>query len=106
MKAKDFVVLNIKNSQEMVSVGDVISVAKVEGEPGSKVTFDEVLLSSIDGKTEIGMPSLKGLKVEAEIVEHHRGEKIHTRTYKAKSRIRRHVGNRQDLTKIKILNIK
>lgn len=106
MKNKDFAVISIKNSQELVSAGDVISVAKMAGEAGDKVTFDEVLLTNIGGKIEIGKPSVKGIKVEAEIVEQHKGEKVHTRTYKAKSRVRKHVGNREQLTKIKILNIK
>lgn len=106
MKAKDFAVVSIKNSQEMVSEGDEISVAKLVGEPGTKISFDEILLTNINGKIEIGKPTVKGVKIEAEIVEQHKAEKVHTRIYKAKSRYRKHTGNRQQLTKIKILKIK
>ncbi|MBP9758429.1 50S ribosomal protein L21 [Candidatus Dojkabacteria bacterium] len=106
MKAKDFAVVSIKSSQEMVSEGDIISVDKLEGEAGSKITFEEVLLTNIAGKIEIGKPNVKGIKVEAEIVEQTKADKVHTRNFKAKSRYRKHTGDRKKLTKIKIVSIK
>lgn len=106
MKAKDFVVVSIKSSQEMVSEGDLLSVDKIDGEPGTKISFDEVLLTNIAGKVEVGKPVIKGIKVEAEIVEQTKADKVHTRNYRAKSRYRKHTGDRKKLTKIKILSIK
>ena len=42
----------------------------MDAEPGSKVTFDEVLLTS-DGETVVaGTPTVKGAKVVAEIVRY------------------------------------
>src|SRR6266571_3169239 len=56
--------------------GVTIKVPLLAAEPGSKVTFDQVLLAS-DGKhVHTGKPVLKGAKVTAEVVRHAKGEKI------------------------------
>lgn len=44
--------------------------------------------------------------VNAEVVEHGRGEKIYVRKYKSGIQYRRRTGHRQDYTAIKILGIK
>lgn len=101
----DFVIVKIGNSQEIVKKGDEILVHKIAGEPKSKLTFDQVLLRKAGDKVEVGTPVLEGAKVEAEIVEQTRGPKVRKQTYKAKARQRRHVGHRQNLTKVKITKI-
>ncbi|MBN1915601.1 50S ribosomal protein L21 [Candidatus Dojkabacteria bacterium] len=102
---KDFVIVKIKNSQEKVSIGQEILVNKIDGKEKDKLKFDEVLLSSKGGEIQVGKPTVKGEVVEAEILEQTKGEKVTTRTYKAKARTRRVVGNRALLTKIKITKI-
>lgn len=101
----DYVIVKIGNSQELVHKGDEIIVHRLPGEPKTKVAFDEVLLKQTKDEITIGTPTIKGLKVEAEIIEHTKGEKVEKAVYKSKARERRHVGHRQDLTKIKITNI-
>lgn len=101
----EFVIVKIGNSQELVHKGDEILVHKIQGEPKSKIKFDQVLLKQTKDQTNIGTPTLKDAVVEAEIVEQTRGPKVRKQTYTAKSRVRRHVGHRQDLTKIKITKI-
>ncbi|MBD3363434.1 50S ribosomal protein L21 [Candidatus Dojkabacteria bacterium] len=102
----DFAVVKIKHFQEKVSVGDEIELNRMKGKEGSKLKFDQVLLTHKDGKTVVGKPNVKGAEVEMEIVEHLKGPKLRIKTYKAKSRYRRHVGHRQHLTKLKVTNIK
>jgi large subunit ribosomal protein L21 len=103
--AKDFVVIKIGNSQEIVTKGDEILVNKIEGKSKDKITFEQVLLTNKGGKIVVGKPNVAGEKVEAQIVEQTKGAKVHKRTYKAKARQRRNVGHRQELTKIKIVSI-
>src|SRR2546426_573781 len=56
--------------------GATIKVPLLAAEPGSKVTFDEVLLAS-DGKhVHAGKPVVKGARVTAEVVRHAKGKKI------------------------------
>lgn len=104
-KNKDFVIVKINASQEKVSEGQEILVNKLEGKEKDKLSFEEVLLSSKAGKVQVGKPTIKGAAVEAVIVEQTKGDKVTTRTYKAKARQRRVVGNRPKLTKIKITKI-
>ena len=104
-KSNDFVIVDIKNSQEKVSEGDVIEVNRIAGEKGDKMKFDTVLLSHKDGKTLVGKPLVEKAVVEMEILEQFRGEKIHVKTFKAKSRYRRHIGHRQELTRLKVVKI-
>lgn len=98
-------IVNINNSQYKVAEGDVILVDKIEGEPKSKLSFNKVLLSVNKETVKVGKPVVEKMKVDAEIVEQVKGEKIVSSTYKAKSRQRRKVGNRAKLTKIKINKI-
>ncbi len=101
----DFAVVKINNKQELVRKNEEILVQKIDGEPKTKLTFDQVLLVHKSNKTEIGAPVVKNAKVEAQIVEQTKGPKVEKMTYKSKARERRHVGHRQQLTKIKILSI-
>ncbi len=100
-----FAIIQVKNTQYKVAEGDVISVPRLENKEGEKYKIDKVLLTAVDKKVEIGKPYIEKSSVDSEVVEHYRGEKVQSSTYKAKSRQRRKVGNRQDLTKIKIVKI-
>ncbi|HUS59850.1 MAG TPA: 50S ribosomal protein L21 [Nevskiaceae bacterium] len=100
-----FTVIKIGSSQYKVAEGDEIDVDKIEGKKGSKLTFNQVLLL-IDGeKVSVGQPLVKGVQIEAKILEQFKGKKIRVATYKAKSRYRRVKGFRPLLTKIKIEKI-
>jgi len=100
-----FAIIQVKNSQYKVSEGDVISVPRLENKEGDKYKIDQVLLTALEKKVEIGKPYIEKSFVETEVIEHYRGEKVQSSTYKAKSRQRRKTGGRQELTKIKIVKI-
>lgn len=102
---KDFSIVKIGKSQYQVQKGQVFDVEKLDGKKGDKVVFDDVLLTSKKGKTKIGKPFLKGEKVEAKIVEQFKDKKIKIFKYTAKSRYRRKMGHRQQLTKLQVTKI-
>jgi large subunit ribosomal protein L21 len=86
--------------------GITVKVPTLAAEPGSKVTFDEVLLLA-DGKdVQAGKPLLKGVKVTAEIVRHGLGKKIRLFRFARRTGYRRHGGHRQGFTEIKIQDVK
>lgn len=86
--------------------GATIKVPLLEAEPGSKVTFDRVLLAS-DGKHIVaGQPVVKGAKVTAEVVRHGKGKKIRIFRFARRSGYRRRAGHRQDFTEVKISDVK
>lgn len=75
-------------------------------EPGSKVTFSEVLLTS-DGETvKAGTPLVKGAKVTGEVVGDVKGPKIYVWKFKRRKNYRRKTGHRQGYTEVRITDVK
>jgi len=96
-----FAVVRSGGKQYRVEEGALITVPSVEGEPGSTVTLDEVLmLSDNDEVRETGSAS-----VTAEIVAHGKGEKIKVFRYKTKTRARKTMGSRAKSTTLRITKI-
>ena len=91
--------------QYKVSEGDVVFFEKLDAEEGKKVTFDNVVMVSEEGKVQVGNPYVKGVKVEGKVVAHGKGKKIIVFKYKAKKNYRRKQGHRQPYTKIRITKI-
>src|SRR5213594_4046352 len=86
--------------------GVTIKVPLLEAEPGSKVTFDQVLLTS-DGKhVQAGQPIVRGAKVTAEVVRHGKDRKIKIYRFARRTGFRRHAGHRQQFTEVKIQDVK
>ena len=92
--------------QYKVSEGDVVFFEKLEAEEGKKVTFDNVILVSEDGKVQVGNPYVKGVKVEGKVVSHGKHKKIIVFKMKAKKNERKKQGHRQPYTKVEITSIK
>jgi len=86
--------------------GVTIKVPLLAAEPGSKVTFDRVLLASDGTHIETGTPTVKGAKVTAEVVRHGKGKKIRIFRFARRTGYRRHAGHRQDFTEVKIADVK
>jgi large subunit ribosomal protein L21 len=93
-------VIKTGGKQYTVKAGDIVTVEKLDGEIGTKVSL-EVILGFGDGKI-----SDKPIKVDATIVEHGKGEKINGFKYKPKNNVRKKWGHRQQYTKIKIEGVK
>jgi large subunit ribosomal protein L21 len=91
--------------QEKVSVGDVVVMDRVAGEPGSSLSLPVLLV--VDGATvTTDAAALSKVTVSAEIVDHRRGPKIDILKYKNKTGYRRRQGHRQELTAVKVTDIK
>ena len=82
--------------------GKTIQVPKLKAEPGAKVTFDRVLLTSDGKKVHAGAPVVRGAKVTGEVVRHGKGEKIRIFRFARRAGYRRHAGHRQQFTEVKI----
>ncbi len=82
--------------------GKTIQVPKLAAEPGAKVTFDRVLLTSDGKKVHTGAPVVRGAKVTGEVVRHGKGEKIRIFRFARRAGYRRHAGHRQQFTEVKI----
>lgn len=101
-----FAIVKTGGKQYKVAKDSVIKVEKLEGQPGSKIELDHVLLVGEASKaSHIGTPTVKGAKVTAEIVNHLKDDKIIVFKKKRRQNYRRKNGHRQDLTELKILKI-
>lgn len=101
-----YAIFKAAGQQVQAEEGDLLKVPKLEGEPGAKVTFDEVLLSADGDVIKTGRPTVKGAKVTAEIVRHGRGVKVVVFKFKKRKKYRRKTGHRQDFTEIKVTGLK
>ncbi len=85
--------------------GKTIELPLMDAEPGSTVTFDEVLLTS-DGETIVaGTPTVKGAKVTAEVVGDIKGDKLYVFKFKRRKNYRRKTGHRQKYTAVRITDL-
>jgi large subunit ribosomal protein L21 len=100
-----YAVLETGGKQYRVAAGDTLEIERLETEAGKPVTFDRVLLVNRDGKLAVGTPTVTGATVEADVVEHIRGEKKLTFKMKRRKGYHKTIGHRQELTVVKIKGI-
>ena len=100
-----YAVIETCGKQYKVTKGDIVLFEKLDVEEGKKVTFDNIVLLSDEGKIEVGTPYVKGAKVEGKVVAHGKGKKIIVFKYKAKKNYKRKQGHRQPYTKVEITAI-
>ncbi len=96
-------VVEIAGHQYRVEAGDVIDVQKLTSEVGSRIELDQVLFIGGE-KPQVGLPTIKGAKIKAEVVRQARSRKVivfkrKPGTYQKKN------GHRQPYTSLKILEI-
>jgi large subunit ribosomal protein L21 len=102
---KMYAIVEIAGQQFKVEKKGEIFVHRLEGEPGTKVEFKDVLLIDHDGKITVGMPHVEGSKITARIIEHVRGDKVIVFKKKRRKGFQKETGHRQDFSKILIENI-
>ena len=101
-----YAVLETGSKQYRVSAGDTLEVERLAVDAGKPVTFDRVLMVNNDGKVTVGSPAVAGATVVADVVEHIRGEKKLTFKMKRRKGYHKAIGHRQELTVVKIKEIK
>ena len=100
-----YAVMKTGGKQYRVAQGDTVEVERLSGEVGEQVKFDTVLLVGGEGEARIGTPTLADAAVTAEIVEQKLGSKIIVFKKKRRKSYSRKQGHRQQLTKLKIVEI-
>ena len=99
-----YAIVRVGNKQYRVEKGDTLLVDRVRGDEGSKLELEPLLYRSDDTVFDGG--DLEKVKVEAAVVGHERGKKIHGLKFKPKRGYKRRYGARADLTRIEIREIK
>ena len=99
-----FAIVEIAGLQYKVEKDQKLFVNRLVGEQGNKVSFDKVLLTS-NGAVAVGAPAVKGVSVEAEIIDHVQADKVIVFKKKRRKGYKVKNGHRQQLTQIKITSI-
>lgn len=100
-----YAIVEIAGQQFKVEKDQQIFVHRLEGKEGSKVTFDNVLLTADGDKIEVGAPAVKGVSVSGKIVEHLKGDKVIVFKKKRRKGYKVRNGHRQYLSKVEITGI-
>lgn len=99
-------VIKTGGKQYLVAKGDTIKVEKLpQAKEGKKLVFDEVLLLIDKDKVNVGSPKVSKAKVEGTLLRNFKDKKVDVFKYKNKTRYRRHIGHRHQLSEVKIDNI-
>lgn len=101
-----YVVLETGSKQYRVTAGDTVEIERLTAEAGQSVTFDRVLLVNRDGEVAVGTPTVAGASVIGDVVEHKRGPKLIAWKMRRRKGYHRKVGHRQELTVVRIKEIK
>ena len=101
-----YAIFKAQGKQFKAEEGQTIRLPRLEAEPGSKITFDEVLLTSDGDKIVTGTPTVKGATVTAEVVGEVKGEKIYVFRFKRRKNVRRKTGHRAKFTDVRITGVK
>ncbi|HXW85790.1 MAG TPA: 50S ribosomal protein L21 [Candidatus Bathyarchaeia archaeon] len=85
--------------------GRTIAIEKIEGEPGAKLEFSQVLFrKSGEGSFEFGKPFLSG-SITASIVKQDKAKKVIAYRLKRRKMVRIKRGHRQPFTVVRIEKI-
>jgi large subunit ribosomal protein L21 len=99
-----FAVIKTGGRQYRVVPEDVLEVGKIEGEVGTIIQLGQVLV--LGGDTPVlGLPTVEGATVAAEVLSHKRGPKIISFKKRRRKNSRRKRGYRDEITVLRITEI-
>ncbi len=99
-----FAVIKTGGRQYRVVPDDVLEIGKIAGDVGTIVQLGEVLV--VGGDTPVlGVPTIAGATVAAEVLDHKRGAKVISFKKRRRKNSRRKRGYRDEITVIRITEI-
>ena len=101
-----YAVIETGGKQYRVEVGTELEVELLDVEPGQAITLDRVLLVADGDESAIGRPLVADAAVSAEVLRQTRGEKLISFKYRPKARSRVKKGHRQELTVLRITDVR
>ncbi len=100
-----YAVIATGGKQYKVSKDDKVRLEKLNGEVGTSIKFDKVLMVGGVDEPKIGKPFLAGISVEAEILAQDRAKKILVFKKKRRKGYKKMQGHRQHFTEVKVTKI-
>jgi large subunit ribosomal protein L21 len=106
LEASVFAIIQSGGRQVKVSPGSVITVDRVNAEPGQEVSIDQILILEKDsGDIVAGSPFVASAKVLGVVEGEARGPKIRVFKKKRRKGMRRTKGHRSTYTRVRITDI-
>ena len=99
-----FAVIKTGGRQYRVVPDDVLEIGKIAGDVGTIVQLGEVLLVGGD-QPVLGVPTVAGATVAAEVLQHKRGPKVIAFKKRRRKNSRRKRGYRDEITVLRITEI-
>ena len=99
-----YAVLVTGGKQHRVMQGETLRVEKLEGDVGSELKFDNILMLGDADGIKLG-DALKGASVTAKVVAHGRADKVRIIKFRRRKHHMKRQGHRQYYTEIEITGI-
>jgi large subunit ribosomal protein L21 len=99
-----YAIVKTGGKQYKVAVGDVVEVEKLEGVPGTELTFPALLVVD-NGEVVSDAEALGKVSVTGKVVEQTKGPKIRIHKFKNKTGYHKRQGHRQKLTRVEVTGI-
>jgi large subunit ribosomal protein L21 len=100
-----YAVFRSGGKQYRAAKGDVLRLEKIEGDEGSTVSFDEVLLLGEGSDIKVGSPTLSGSTVSGKVLRQGKSRKVPVVKFKRRQNYLRQGSHRQFFTEIEITDI-
>ena len=101
-----YAVIQTGGKQYKVRSGEILKIEKLpESKPDTKIEFKEILAYGDDKKIEIGLPIVKGAKVEANLIKNGKNRTVLIFKKRRRQNSRRKNGHRQQYSMIRINKI-
>jgi len=101
-----YAVIETGGKQYRVELGTELEVELLDVEPGQEINLDRVLLVVDGDESSVGQPVVADAAVSARVLRRDRGEKTISFKYRPKARSRVKKGHRQELTILKITDVR
>ncbi len=100
-----FAVFKTGGKQYKVKASEILKIEKLETSNNNKIEFNEILAYGNNENIELGLPLIKGAKIEAELVKNSKKRTVLVFKKRRRKNSRRKYGHRQPFTLIKINKI-
>ena len=100
-----YAVIRSGGKQYRVAPGQRVSVEKIEGDIGTEILFNEVLLVKSAEKTVVGAPIIEGAVVKGKIVAQDKDKKVLIYKKRRRKGYTKKQGHRQSKTRVIIQSI-
>ena len=101
-----YAIIRAGGKQFHIEQGTTIRVPSMSKEAGERIEFDVLATNGGEGgQLKTGAPLVEGVRVEATVVGHGRGEKIIVFKKKRRKQYKRKQGHRQNFTTVRIDSI-